>query len=421
MELKNIKNNGKEFYSYKTEDFVKISINFAFFLPDEDFKTVLTASLLGEYLLKTNELYKTDKEIEDKQKEYYNSFIDVYVDRHFNETFLKIEMGCLDQTYIGDNYFNSFLEFAHDIIFKPDFKNKKLNMSVFETIKKDRINKQKMILANPKILSRRIFDNSVFPNTILSRGSITDLEDYKAVINCITEEDIINLYNTILKENFYKGYAFGNLTNEDIDKIKELFTFIPSKRKPSYFKKIDIQSGNKEITDNNYNESMVCVVYEIKNYDINNRYLYRVLNSILNGSTGLCHEILRSELGICYYAGAETYSAFGFIMIAVDISKENKDNCLNGIDEIINRLKEKDKIKELFNFAIEKINQDDYLSDELFGQNINDLENYIYGIRISRDEENRLINNLKVEDIINEINNVEKKYTFFFKGDKNEK
>ena len=98
MELKNIKNNGKEFYSYKTEDFVKISINFAFFLPDEDFKTVLTASLLGEYLLKTNELYKTDKEIEDKQKEYYNSFIDVYVDRHFNETFLKIEMGCLDQT-----------------------------------------------------------------------------------------------------------------------------------------------------------------------------------------------------------------------------------------------------------------------------------------------------------------------------------
>jgi len=421
VELKNVVNSGNEFYTYKTEDFVKIIINFTFFLPNNDYKTVLTASLLSEYLLKTNEIYKTYKEIEDKEKEYYDSYVDVYVDRYLNETFFSIEIGALDQTYIGDYYFNSFLDFAHDIVFKPNFKNNMLDKDIFKNMKKDRINELKIALANPKNLSQRILDNSVFPNTILSRGAFTNIEDYKKVINSITEEDIINLYNVIINENYYKGYAFGNLSTEDINKIKSLFTFKPTIRKPEYFKKVEIQSGEKEIVDNNYNESIVCVIYEIKNCDVSKRYLYGILSDMLNGTNGLCHEVLREELGICYHASASFYSTFGFFKITALISKENKEKCLTGIDEIINRLKDKNKTEELLNFTIEKQNQEDYLSEEYFGANINDLENYIFERRTSREEENKLINKLTFDDILNAINNIEKKYIFFFKGDKSEK
>lgn len=421
MELKNVVNSGNEFYTYKTEDFVKININFMFFLPSEDFKTILTASLLSEYLLKTNQCYKTYKEIEDKQKEYYDSYVDIFTDRYLNQTFFMVEMGCLDQTYIGDSYFDSFLDFAHTILFKPNFKNNRLNKTLFESIKKDRINKLNIALSNPKNLSERILLNTVFPNTVLSRGAFTNLEDYKKVINSITESDIIDLYNTILNENYYRGYAFGNLSDENINKIKTLFGFKPSNRKPDYYKKLDIQTGEKEITDEHYNESLMCVVYEIKKCDVNNRYKYGILSSMLNGQNGLCHEVLRSELGVCYYAKASVYSTFGFLYIITEISKENKEKCLSGIDEIMNRLKDKNKITELFNFVVEKHNQNDYTSDESYGANIDDLEDFVYERRISREEEHNLVNNLKVEDIVNEMNNIEKKFTFFFKGDKNEK
>lgn len=421
MELKKVVDSGNEFYTYKTDDFVTIRINFLFFLPNADYKTVLTASLLGEYLLKTNPCYKTFKEIEDKQKEYYNSYVDIYVDRCLNETFLSVDLMCLDQTYIGDNYFNSFLEFANKILFNPNFKNGFLDKNIFETIKKDRINDLNIQLSNPKNLSKRIFLNTVFPDTILSRGSFTNLEDYKKVIDSITDKDIIDIYNKIIKENYYKGYAFGNLTDNDINQIKSLFTFTPCDKKPNYYKKLDIKSGEKEITDEHSNESSICVVYEIKECKINNRYKYGILSNMLNGATGLCYEILRNKLGVCYYAGAEVYSTLGYLYITAEISKENKEKCISGIDEIIASLKDKDKITELFNFVIDKHNQNDYLSDELFSENINDLEDYLYERRISREEEHELVNNLKVEDIINEIDNIEKKYTFFFKGDKNEK
>ena len=107
--------------------------------------------------------------------------------------------------------------------------------------------------------------------------------------------------------------------------------------------------------------------------------------------------------------------------ICAQIDQKNKDIALNGIDEIFEKLCNKNEIKRLLKYAVEKQNQLYYTNTENLSSNINELENYVYKKSISSEEEIKLVNKIKIDDIIKQVNNLEKKFIFFYKGEKNEK
>ena len=335
-----------------------------------------------------------------------------------SKNFFNFSAKLISPRVIKDNYLESAFEFLHDILFNPNFTNNKLDSEVFNEIKKSLINEEKKAMANPKVISKRDLFSSIVPNSNIITNTTLDIDEFTDIINNTTDEDIINLYNKIINESFYRGYLFGDITDDEFNKFITLFPFKNSKEVLDYRDYQDIPFSTKEVINKDIKTSDIYVIYKLNNFDISKQHIYKTLNYMISSSIGLSQKILREERGLVYSSGAyiNKYRFFGFLMVGASLSEENKDICLDGIDEIFRRLKDENIVSKLLEYAKEKQNQLDYLSDENIEDVLSDLGEYIFETSKTREELHNLINSLTTKDIINEIDNIEKRYVYFYRG-----
>lgn len=404
-------------YFYKTNDFATIKLKLLFKV-ENTIEEIVKVRLLATYLERTNKNYKSFKEIRDKCKYFYNMDIDFKQIFIGKENFLSFSVNMLSPRVIEDDYLEDAMVFIHEILFNPNFENNKLDEKIITNLKKDLINEEKRKLGNPIVIRKRTLFKEIMPASNLCTNNITDIPYFKNIVNNISDKELINLYNRIINESFYKGYVFGDINEKEIKIFNSLFLLKPKTATLDFREFLDINSGESEVIHES-NESDLKVVYKLENYDINKHYLYQTLSRMLNGSNGLCQEVLRSEMGLVYSSGAliNKYMYFGFMIIGAGISFENKEKCLNGINKIFTMLKDKSMVEDLLKFAKEKQAQEDYVSSENINEVIRDLEGYIFENRLSREELGNLIKQLTPDDIINELPNISKKYVFFGKGE----
>ena len=393
--------NVNEIYFYKTDDFATIKLKLLFKI-DNTIEEIVKTRLLSLYLERTNKVYKSYKEIKDKCKYFYNMNIDFKQTFIGKENFLSFSVNMLSPRLIEDDYLKDAIVFIHEMLFNPNFENNKLDKKIITSLKKDLINEEERNLGNPKIMREKMLFKEVMPSSNLCTNNITDISYFKNIINNISDKELINLYNKIINESFYKGYVIGDINKKEI----KIFNFFL------------IYIGESEIIHES-NESNLKVVYKLENYDINKHYLYKMLSRMLGGSHGLCQKVLRSEKGLVYSSGAfiNKYMYFGFMIISANIIFENKEKCLNGIDEIFTLLKDKKMVADLLGLEKEKLAQENYVSSEDINEVTRDLERYIFENRLSSEELEKLIKELTPDDIIKELPNINKKYVFFGKGE----
>ena len=404
-------------YFYKTNDFATIKLKLLFKV-ENTIEEIVKVRLLATYLERTNKSYKSFKEIRDKCKYFYNMNIDFKQIFIGKENFLSFSVNMLSPRVIENDYLEDAMVFIHEILFNPNFENNKLDEKIITNLKKDLINEEERNFGDPKVIREKTLFKEIMPASNLCTNNITDIPYFKNIINNISDKELINLYNRIINESFYKGYVFGDINEKEIKIFNSLFLLKPKTATLDFREFLDINSGESEVIHES-NESDLKVVYKLENYDINKHYLYQTLSRMLNGSNGLCQEILRSEMGLVYSSGAliNKYMYFGFMIIGAGISFENKEKCLNGINKIFTMLKDKSMVEDLLKFAKEKQAQEDYVSSENINEVIRDLEGYIFENRLSREELGNLIKQLTPDDIINELPNISKKYVFFGKGE----
>ncbi len=418
----NIKKDDTGILLYQTDNCASIQIFFDFLLPkEEDKKMVLVERILEKYLLRTNKKYPEYKTITDKMKSFYSMDIKLKRKKIGNNIFLQYTINLLDPKIIEEDYFEDALLFANDILYAPNFIENRLDKGIFEQIKKELINDEKNIIANPKMMSERLFYKSIAPDSIISKNVFTDFDEFESIINDIKEIDIINFYKKLTNELFCKGYILGNVTDKVFETICKIFPLKSNNQNLKFDKKIDIENTEVLIENKNIKHSNLIVVYDIPDYDINKFPLYQTLDYILGLRNGLCFKILRDELGLVYNAYPMISYFHGFLCINADITAENKEKCLKGIDEIINQLQNPEIVKERLEYAKEKQISIDYMCDEDSYLMIEDLENYVYKIKPSRMEIQKQINALEVEDIIKFAKALKKKFIYFYKGGSNEK
>lgn len=404
-------------YFYKTKDFATIKLKLLFKI-DNTIEEIIKVRLLTKYLERTNKVYKSYKEIRDRCKRFYDMDIDfkqVFIGK---ENFLSFSVNMLSPRVIEDDYLKDAIVFIHEMLFNPNFENNKLDEKIIATLKKDLINEEERNLGNPKVIRERMLFKKVMPSSNLCINNITDILHFKNMINNTSGEELIKLYNKVINESFYKGYVFGDINEKETKLLNSLFSLKSKISNLDFREFLDINSGESEVI-HKAKESDLKVVYKLENYDINKHYLYKTLARMLSGSNGLCQKALRSEMGLVYSSEAfiNKYMYYGFMFISAGISSENKEKCLNGIDEIFIRLKDKNVVKDLLKFAKEKQFQEDYVSSEDINEVIKDLERYIFENRVSREELSKLIKQLTPDDIIKELPNISKKYVFFGKGE----
>ena len=417
MNLEDIKIKYPGFYYYQCNTYASIEINFKFNYESTK-ENYVKSMILCKYLSETNAKYKTLKKLNDKCRDLYSANYFIDFTNTANKHFIEFTFNMYDYKIIGENYFKDAINFFHTIMFKPNFKDNHLDTFIFEKIKQEIFDDEKEANCEPRIMQYRYFLKYAFPQSDKVLNKYEDINELTEILSKITEKDIIDFYNEIMN-NFVRGYVFGNLNDNEIDYIAQKFKFETSNFDSNYLIHEKISSGEKTIKSKDTTQSYLYVVYDISNYSIKERYIYQAIVGILNSSlSGLIYNVLRDELSLVYSANSTFYGLRGFMYIEANIDKKNKDKCLEGIEEIFKRLQDKEIIGKLLKFYQDKMNQNYYTKQEELKYYLNELNNFVYEISDSEEKNLSLINGLTTEDIIKYVKRLEKKFIFFYQGDK---
>ena len=416
MQINNIKTNNKGFYYYQTDEYY--TINIAHYFSYENTKeNYLKASILANYLSRTNKKYSDQKSINNKADELYGLKFDIANKSVGIKNFLKFSLQIPNPRIIKEDYFNEAIEFYKDIMLNPNFINNKLDEKVFKEIKNDLIEQEKEFINNQLINQIRLFEKSIMPKSSLNNRNFTDIEEVINIINSITDTDIINFYNQVMN-NFVCSFAIGNLLKEEINLIEESFDFKPINFDYKYSQKELITSKDIEIVSKDITQSYIYFVYDIKNYNIKNKYLYYLLKIMFTSFNGPILNTFRTKLGIAYGAYGEIYINSGVFIIEVDIDKNNKEKAQEGEKEILLALQDKQELSRLINQSKEYWKRVLLYSDSI-NDIIAELENYCLKIEESNEKKYEAIDSVTIDDILYFFQNIERKCTYFYKGDKN--
>ena len=415
MDKKNIKgDNG--FYYYQTKDFVTISIRY-FFSYENTFENRVKANFLCRYMLRTNKVYKSKKEINDRSKELYASNVAIQSKKWGTKYFICFELQMPDPKVIKENYFKDAIKFFKDLMLKPNFNGNKLDEMIFNEIKKEIIESHNDFLKSPDFIAEKLFLKNVFPESDMNNEFIIDKDVFKKVVDSIKDKDLISFYNDLIK-NFITSFAFGNLLDEELNYIKNTFKFEKIEFDYKYDFKDKINSKDTEFVSKDTTQSYIYFVYDIKDYKKENSYIYDALNYMLNYQNGPIFNIFRTKLGIVYSASATILFNRGALYIKANIDKKNKDKALKGLEDVFKVLHDEEKVASLLDYAKEKTLESLIVSSENVITFINRMQTLALKYNYSLEETLEKINKLEVKDIINQIDNLEYKCTFFYKGDK---
>ena len=416
MNYKNIKTNNKGLYYYKTDDFatIKIAHYFTYKLTKENY---LKASILCIYLFKANSIYKSEKEICDREKELYGTYLSDHNFYWGNKGMFSFELKMINPRRIGEDYFEESLNFYRDILLNVNFNNSRLKKDVFEQIKKDIINEMKDNFKNPRYMCNMNFYTKLLPNSSYNSSRVIDLDEFIDRVNNVTDKDIIDFYNELMS-NYVLTRVFGNLLDKEIKYIDNLFDFKQIDFDYDYFVKDKMNTKDIEIVDSNTSQSSIRFCYDIKDYSKDKYYLYDNICWIINDSNGPIQKIFRDSLGIIYsgYCGYVR----GMFYVVLQIDKKNKDKAIKGMKEFNKYLHDKKKMDNMLTFIKELRKNLLITHEESLDANVSKFNNYIFNCDRTEEEVFELTNKLSVEDIISEFDNFEYKCLYFYRGDKNE-
>jgi predicted Zn-dependent peptidase len=245
--------------------------------------------------------------------------------------------------------------------------------------------------------------------------------EYEKFLNSFTDKDIIDAYHKIFDESFVGLTIMGNVQEETLNIIKDLFKFKKVKiLDDNYESSLEIKSDVPFIkeSDKEQTESILHVCYDIKDYKKNTKYAFSVIASMLNSTGRVMHQVLRDELGLVYTTGASFDEKIGYFTFSALIDKNNLEECLKGFDMAIERLKSRESLDKLLPLVKNKWEMDAYIRDESKWNSLTDLFVASYKTRKTFKEELKCIEKITKEDVLNALDLLEKKVVYFYEGAK---
>ena len=407
--------NGLNFY--KLDDFASIVLNFRFNIKPSKLNN-LKAIILSEYLRECNLKYPTLKDINNKCRDLYAANIKINLNNTGGSYFIEFIYYLIDEIVIKDKFYEDAIDFFKEIMFNPLFNDKSLDSKVFAKIKQELYDGEVDDNHEPAIMQRRKFIENAFPKSDAFLYNFKDINDLVTLLNQIKEEDIIDFYHEVIND-FAGGYVIGNLDNKQINYLVKSFPFKSHNLNTNYLKIENISKGYNEYISKDTTQSYLYVVFKLNDYRKEDRCVYQAIVNMLNSSfSGLVLKVLRLELELVYSAGARFLYNRGYLYINAQIDKKNKDKCIDGINEIINRLHNPEIISDLLKYYQDKYNQSIYAGVEHFDYYEDIISSYTFKDNLPIEEESKIVNSLTVDDILKYVSKMEKIYTFFYKGDK---
>ncbi len=334
-------------------------------------------AILAKLLIKTNSIYKTEKDFNYYLQTIYDTTVFATTITRGNTISLLLSVTFIDESFLEENIdlVKEVTKLINVILNKPNLENNKFNNELIEREKQILTEEIHSSYGNKNKYASLQFNNAMFKDEIAKYSNVGDIESVEKV----NQESIIQVYKNLLSGN-KEIYVSGNITqdkivdcitsNLKITSIKEQFNYLDYSTK-------QISKVQEVIENNDTNQSILFMGYRIP-VKLQDSDYYAAL--LFNEMLGECYPSslfteIREKNSMAYYIGSNFLNRNGVIIINAGISANNYSFVTNAVAKIISDYN-KGKISEekLQNVKVNMINKltedGDHIIDLLY-RNLN--------------------------------------------------
>lgn len=421
MRIKKLKINDYDVFVYNTKRYCSINMQFLFEMPFTR-DNIYMCDLLEEYLIHSTKKYPTRKDISDERMRCYSMGLSTSNYYRGEKMFIEVNVDFYDPELVKEDYLKEAFEFLGEIFFNPNFKDGKLaNREELERSRDNLISGVGEDLADPKYKARRSFVDTLYPNTYKTIDKINSKAEFIELMNSYSDKDLIDMYKKIIDESFVGLVIMGNIKDEYLKYIEETFKFKNIRPLDKKFKerlKISKKTPfHTVVQDKDANDSILRVVYECPYRGLKGKIIYTFISKMLSGTGLIIHEVLRDELGIVYSAGSKHMTVQHVMVFQAFINSSNEQKAIDGFDEAINRLKNRELCEQLLKKIREEQELTLYIFDENKSNPFNELLDRAYRMNgATYKEVVKKSKEITVDDILEAIDKMKKVKIHFYEG-----
>jgi len=310
---------------------IMLKINFKKKIEKED---ITYRNLLTKVLFQSNKNYSSKRELEILTEDLYNISISSKNSISGNYIVTSFDSVFLNEKYTEKNMNEKSIKFVLDMIFSPNIENKEFKF--FDLAKRlvmDELETQK---DNTSIYSKQRLLEEMDNNSPLSYNPIGYLEDLEK----ITNKDLYNYYEKMLKNNLVDIFVIGSLDEEFMKNIfKENFVINTFKKKgiSHYYEHNKFKKAKTVKESMDIQQSKLRIGIKLKDLtDFEKKYVANIYAFILGGGPdSKLFKNVREKNSLCYSINCSYLPVFNTMIISAGINSSDFKKCLSLIKKEI--------------------------------------------------------------------------------------
>lgn len=339
----------------KNENFQTILINIIFPYQEKE-EELAKQALLPAMLVYITEKYPTEELFQKQLKENY---ILSYSARQITigtTAAFNFHLEIPDKKTLKKDVIEKQIELFYEAIFHPKIENEGFDNFELkrekENLKLKIRNSEKSFKAYLSNQTAKLVDNE----GIFSRN----LKDHLSQIDEITPQNLYDYWKEKIKNNTPIIFIMGNIEEKEITPIIEKYFIKYDKEyqtlETDYIHYLTpYRTTPQKITEEKeFRDSAISLIYKVKDMKQEDNILLSLVHSLLTSlSSRLLNKKLRDEYNLIYSSEVTFFPNYGLLKITAYINPKNKDIVEEKIKEVLNSLKNQNKITPL----LEKIKE----------------------------------------------------------------
>lgn len=326
------------------------------------------------------------------------------------------ELGAKRNATTGNDKIYVTFDVAEESDFLPilDIFDQIINYPIFDedAIEKERgviLSEQAKRMANPELHVYEMENSLVLQDTIMETPSIGKLEDIKK----ITRDDIINYYESFIKNGQVSYFIFGDFNSKKI--IKKIESININKNKiQKNFNELNLSEKKDLIIEKQegIKQTFLCLSKKISGVlSEKDKNIAKILCYVLGqGNTSRLNKILRNEKGLIYNINTSLVNEpdYNFLSISTNCNVDNTEEVINIIKTEFNKLTKHKIIEKELEIAKKNLLREIKFNYEIGSYWVNkaNMNDLIFSKKyLSINDKIKIIKNINIDDVNYFINN----------------
>jgi len=317
---------------FVNNDFKTIQLSIYFTDLDEKESSVYRF-LLPKLITTHTHTIGSKKLMSEKLEDLYGAYFKSRVERIGNLSVASIQMTFVNPKIIEDDHlFDQALELFHQVIFDHE----SFNIEIFEEEKRMLLEQWETIKDKKRIYAVNQFNHYFFDKDIYGYPISGTYKDIKK----LSVEKVYEYYKNVLLKNNVRLIANGDLSQEQMDKIKQFGLQKTPLKTPLELKFRDPRDAIEIKEETKMQQAILKIGYHFPIFRNDPLYYPAILlDDILGGyPESRLFQDIREKQGLCYDISSNYDPYKGVLFISSGVDLKHMDHALESVKRLVNEL-----------------------------------------------------------------------------------